>query len=597
MPKLGTWAAVPLSAAALLTPATASAVITPMHSDADAVTLAKSIAADPSVIDTTTTKFSAIAPDDPDSTTDVPAALSTSPLTGFPLEGSPDYAILASGDASHADQPNDDTGYGQALGYTVDNRGPKTFDPVTLNVGVNVPAGINCLAVRFRFLSEEYPEYVNSDFNDAFIAELDTSDWATTDVDSAIVAPHNFAFDQTGKPITVNDAGASTVNADNAIGTTYDGATRRLAAVTQVTPGAHTLYLSIFDRGDSILDSAVFVDNLQLLNVDPSKCSGAAFFDDAPPAVTTGGVTAAEPLVTEGQFSKDDTPTFVGKGGTTINDEPNITGAIYSGTQTRKGRIAGTPVQSKTVPVANDGSWTITADPLPEGSYTFQATQGSKNGATASPPLHFTIDKTGPAVAIADTGFYSGKTRDLTPLLSGTGGANTAGGDGSAVSVTLFSGKAAAGAPLQTIPANLTNGAWAAQLLAVKAGTYTAAVTQGDQAGNTTTTTKTFTVTTSNPIGKVKLKKKLSRAAAAKGLKGSLKFAFPGKVGYALSAKIGKKTKKVGSVSKTLKAPGKAAFKFKTGKKVAGASQLILKTTFKDDQGRKYSRTQKVKVG
>ena len=48
-----------------------------------------------------------------------------------------------------------------------------------------------------------------------------------------------------------------------AAGTTYDGATPILSAATPITPGAHKLYLSIFDQGDHIYDSAVMVDNIR----------------------------------------------------------------------------------------------------------------------------------------------------------------------------------------------------------------------------------------------------------------------------------------------------------------------------------------------
>lgn len=40
-----------------------------------------------------------------------------------------------------------------------------------------------------------------------------------------------------------------------------------LTAVTPPSPGAHSLYLSIFDQGDRIYDSAVIVDNLRLRSV------------------------------------------------------------------------------------------------------------------------------------------------------------------------------------------------------------------------------------------------------------------------------------------------------------------------------------------
>jgi len=62
--------------------------------------------------------------------------------------------------------------------------------------------------------------------------------------------------------ISINATGPVAMNAANAAGTTYDGATPLLSASTQITPGTHSLYLSIFDQGDQVLDSAVFIDNL-----------------------------------------------------------------------------------------------------------------------------------------------------------------------------------------------------------------------------------------------------------------------------------------------------------------------------------------------
>ena len=54
------------------------------------------------------------------------------------------------------------------------------------------------------------------------------------------------------------------MRAEFAAGTTYDGATPALTAATPLTPGMHSLYLSIFDQGDHVYDSAVFVDNLRV---------------------------------------------------------------------------------------------------------------------------------------------------------------------------------------------------------------------------------------------------------------------------------------------------------------------------------------------
>ncbi len=61
-------------------------------------------------------------------------------------------------------------------------RGPSirgARDVVIMRIDLRVPKGHDCLSFDFRFLSEEFPEFVNDDFNDAFIAELGTSNWST----------------------------------------------------------------------------------------------------------------------------------------------------------------------------------------------------------------------------------------------------------------------------------------------------------------------------------------------------------------------------------------------------------------------------------
>ena len=76
-------------------------------------------------------------------------------------------------------------------------RGDTALDDTTIQTGFNVPlspAGAplaTCLSFDFRFLSEEYPDRIASPFNDAFIAELDTSPWTTSG--ASISAPNNFA--------------------------------------------------------------------------------------------------------------------------------------------------------------------------------------------------------------------------------------------------------------------------------------------------------------------------------------------------------------------------------------------------------------------
>ena len=201
-----------------------------------------------------------------------PNMVARSPLAGFPRHGET-FALLTSGDAELADDPN------TAPNSGVDDGGPNVRgntdrDVTILKVDLDVPAGFNCASVNFRFGSDEYPEFKGTQFNDAFIAELDTSTWTTSG--SVITAANNFAFDPANNPITINAAGFTSMTEANAAGTTYDGATPLLSASQSITPGVHSLYFSIFDQGDGIYDSAVLLDRLRLSSVAPGACTPGA---------------------------------------------------------------------------------------------------------------------------------------------------------------------------------------------------------------------------------------------------------------------------------------------------------------------------------
>ena len=219
-----------------------------------ATSLANAMLANPAIL--TGASFSAVPP------TGTPHGTSDA-LSFFPSNGST-FAILTTGNVNFADDANTEEDIGLSLGG--DNvRGDTDFDVTILKLDLNVPSGPNCLLLDFAFYSDEFEEFVGDIYNDAFIAELDSSTWTTSG--STISAPNNFAFDSTGDVVSINSTGATSMSLGNAAGTTYDGATVRLRAATPIGSGAHSLFLSVFDQGDLIYDSATFIDNVQLVTV------------------------------------------------------------------------------------------------------------------------------------------------------------------------------------------------------------------------------------------------------------------------------------------------------------------------------------------
>jgi hypothetical protein len=226
------------------------------NASATASEIAAAIAQDPS--DVTGASFAAKPGGTPD-------AVSTTALTGFPTHGA-SYGIHTSGDANKAEVA--DTATTDNFASADDGggavRGDTDRDVSILKIDLTVPSGRNCLQVDFQFLSEEFQFFVGQQFNDAFIAELDNSTWATSG--STISAPNNFAVGPDGKEISVNTSGFGSMTSDNGNGTAYSGgtdpndpnktggATPLLIAQTPVTAGPHSVYFSIFDQGDNLYD-------------------------------------------------------------------------------------------------------------------------------------------------------------------------------------------------------------------------------------------------------------------------------------------------------------------------------------------------------
>ena len=206
----------------------------------------------------------------PDDETNCPTGVSDTPLAGFPTDG-PSYGVMSTGNVAFADDPNNESGISEDWLVDGTSIGEDVHDYQIARI--DLPAATtSCLAFDFKFLSDEYPEYVDKGYNDAFIAQL--NNWAVSIAPGTqtINAPGNFAGGA-GDTISVDSGGPSAMTAPPAVGTTYDGATPILTARIPVTPGTtNTVFLTLFDQGDGIYDSAVFVDNLRYESIDATKC-------------------------------------------------------------------------------------------------------------------------------------------------------------------------------------------------------------------------------------------------------------------------------------------------------------------------------------
>jgi hypothetical protein len=348
--------------------APAGATITPTR---DAAAAAGAIAG-PGVTVTPQSTFLTVPPQE----NPVGVADALSGLTPFPRNGA-SYLVLSTGDATRADQP-DQPGTFPSVddgGSTPRSRGDSAFDVSILELSFGSAAGgpvTGCFGFDLRFLSEEYPSRLASPYTDTLVAEVDNAT-AWSAVGTSILAADNFASLPGGQPLTIQSTGAGIMSPAEAAGTPYGAATGLLhAQMPLAAVASHTLHLSLFDHGDHVNDSAVFVDNLTLTqpNICPRGITALG------PAVAITGPSVAATVNTP-------TPTLTG----TASGPGAVTARIYAGPM-----AAGTPLQ--TLPAARAGNaWSVVAGALAPGQYTAQATQASAtpgvNGVSA--PTTFTV--------------------------------------------------------------------------------------------------------------------------------------------------------------------------------------------------------------
>lgn len=130
--------------------------------------------------------------------------------------------VLSTGDPmilARAENIGGNTGSNMGGGHI---RGDLDYDVTVLRIDLNIGKDQNCLTGDFMFLSKEFPEFVNSDYNDAFILELDESNWSTSS-GSKISAPNNIAVDKAGDVISIRTTGVTGMSAT--VNTEFDGST------------------------------------------------------------------------------------------------------------------------------------------------------------------------------------------------------------------------------------------------------------------------------------------------------------------------------------------------------------------------------------
>lgn len=177
--------------------------------------------------------------------------------------------VLSTGQATNAIGPNDNTGTGTTNGTSgyaplTAISGFSTYDASVLKFDFEFAGGEGGdLFFNFVFGSEEYLEWVNSEYNDVFGFFVDGVNVALTP--------------GSGDPITINTINNTQnsglfINNESAIyNTQMDGFTKSLQiSLKGLSAGLHTMEFAIADAGDSSLDSWIFIEADSFSNVpDP----------------------------------------------------------------------------------------------------------------------------------------------------------------------------------------------------------------------------------------------------------------------------------------------------------------------------------------
>jgi hypothetical protein len=181
--------------------------------------------------------------------------------------------ILSSGNIASAAGPNlaDDTTTDNGTAGDADLNvivAPQTTHDAAVLQFDFVPTS-STVNFRYVFGSEEYNEFVGSQFNDVFAFYIDGVNVALLPGTSTAVAINtvnlttNSSFYHNNEP--------SSLGIPTPFGTSFDGFTTVLTATVTLTPNvSHHIKLVVADTSDSILDSAVFLEAASFVAATPT---------------------------------------------------------------------------------------------------------------------------------------------------------------------------------------------------------------------------------------------------------------------------------------------------------------------------------------
>ncbi len=175
-----------------------------------------------------------------------------------------DGIIMTSGHAVNCLGPNEQEGMTQAHGgimVDADISNAVNTDDIsdiaTLTIQFTSDNTIPGFSFIFCYGTDEFPEYVGSEFNDVFICIFDGQ---------------NVCFDSQGSLICVNNTFFNVDNniqgPDAPLNLEYDGFTCVLQTSKVISPGSHSIKFAIADVGDNLLDAGVFLNSFRFDTTD-----------------------------------------------------------------------------------------------------------------------------------------------------------------------------------------------------------------------------------------------------------------------------------------------------------------------------------------